>query len=145
MTLDLASRKTRVLETEAGASTSGLTWAPDGRGVVIGSAGRTRFALLYVPLQGQSKPLDVRRPLVMNPVQANDGKTLMFLVENRNRNLAEAGPSGQPTPVFPSRQRNTFTALSPDGQQLAFLQTAPATSRFGFPTARGPSFSNRRS
>lgn len=126
MTLDLASLKARVLETEPNASTSGLTWAPDGRGVVIGSAGRTNFVLLYVPLPmtlgGAPKPLDIKRQFPTNPVQANDGKTLMFLSLNRSRNFAEvSGNAGQPTPVFPAKQRNTFTALSADEKQLAFL------------------------
>jgi Tol biopolymer transport system component len=122
MTVDLKTLQTRVLFSEPSVSAGNVTWSPDGRGVVVGIVRRAGMFPLWVPLQGTPKPLDVKQPLVMNPVFAHDGKSLMVLSINRSRNLAEVtDDASEPQPVFQSKQRNTATAFSPDSRQLAFL------------------------
>jgi Tol biopolymer transport system component len=128
MTLELATLKTRVLMQEPNAAVSGLSWSPDGRGVVAGIVRRAGMFPLWVPLAGRPKALEVKLPLVMNPVFAADGKDLMVLTVNRSRNLSVVtGDSSEPQPVFQSRQRNTETAFSPDARQLAFLSDRSGT------------------
>lgn len=122
MTVDLKTLRTRVLLSEPSVTTGGVTWSPDGRGVVVGIVRRASVFALWVPLHGSPKELNVKLPFVMNPVFAADGKNLMVLSVNRSRNLAEVTEeSSEPQLVFPSRQRNTATAFSPDTRQLAFL------------------------
>jgi Tol biopolymer transport system component len=94
MTVDLGARTERVFYTEPNATTSGLTWVPDGGGVVIGSVRRGGYTLLYIPLHGQPKVLDVKHPIPLNPVFANDGKTLMFLAANRTRKAGDCALVG---------------------------------------------------
>jgi Tol biopolymer transport system component len=128
MTVDLATLKTRVLMQEPNAAAGGLSWSPDGRGVVVGLVRRAAAFPMWVPLKGIPKELDVKLPFLMNPVFAADGKDLMVLTINRSRNLAEVtADSSEPQPVFESRQRNTETAFSPDTRQLAFLSDRSGT------------------
>jgi Tol biopolymer transport system component len=123
MTLNLKTLRTQVLETEPYVTPSGLTWSPDGQGVVVGINRRKGTTLLWVPLQGTPAVLNVDKlPFVMNPVFSADGKTLMVLSVNRSRNLAAVSPdSPQPQTIFPSKLRNAATAFSPDTRQIAFL------------------------
>lgn len=128
MTVDLATLKTRVLLREQNAAAGGLSWSPDGRGVVVGLVRRAAAFPMWVPLKGSPKELEVKLPFVINPVFAADGKDLMVLTVNRSRNLAEVtGDASEPQPVFQSRQRNTATAFSPDTRQLAFLSDRSGT------------------
>jgi Tol biopolymer transport system component len=145
MVLDLRTLRTRVLETEPNDAQSGLTWSPDGSGLVVGINRRKGFRLLWVPLQGGAKELDVRAPIVLNPVFARKHKGLMVLFADRTRNLAEvAGDTGDPKPVFPSRLRNTETAFSPDARQLAFLSDRSGTFEVWMAQRSGESFSQPR-
>lgn len=141
MSVDLKTRKEQVLETEPDANTSGLTWSPDGSGVVVGIAHRGIYALRWIPLHGQPKQLDVKMPIVMNPVFSRDGKSLMVLQVNRSRNLAEMTDGAhEATPVFQSKQRNTFNALSPDASRLAFLSDRSGTFELWTSVRQGTSF-----
>ena len=141
MTVDLETLKTRVLETEPAASTTGLSWSPDGSGVVTGVIRRRMYLVLWVPLHGKPKELDVRMPIPLNPVFSGDGKSLMVLAVNRSRNLAEvSGGSNQPGAVFQSKLRNTFNALSPDGSQLAFLSDRSGGFELWLSARQGSSF-----
>ena len=141
MSVDLKTRSEKVLEIEPDANTSGLTWAPDGSGVVAGIAHAGIYALRWIPLHGQPRQLDVKMPFVMNPVFSRDGKSLMVLQVNRSRNLAEMRDGARDaTPVFQSKQRNTFNALSPDASQLAFLSDRSGTFELWTSVREGTSF-----
>ena len=60
MVLDLHSGSTRVLETEPNHTASGVTWAPNDSGVVVGVVRRAAApSLLWVPLQGAPRLLTV--------------------------------------------------------------------------------------
>ncbi len=128
MTVDLTTLKTRVLMQEKNAAAGGLSWSPDGRGVVVGLVRRAAAFPMWVPLEGSPKELDLKLPFVLNPVFAANRKDLMIISVNRSRNLAEVtGDGSEPQPVFESRQRNTATAFSPDTRQLAFLSDRSGT------------------
>jgi Tol biopolymer transport system component len=145
MTVDLATLKTRVLLQEQNAAAGGLSWSPDGRGVVVGMVRRAAAFPMWVPLKGSPKELDVKLPFVINPVFAADGKDLMVLSVNRSRNLAEVtGDASEPQPVFQSRQRNTATAFSPDTRQLAFLSDRSGTWEVWIAQRQGTHFVSPR-
>ncbi len=142
MTLNLKTLRTQVLHTEPYVTPSGLTWSPDGQGVVVGVNRRNGTALLWVPLHGTPAALNVDKlPFIMNPVFASDGKTLMVLSVNRSRNLAEVSPdSPQPQTILPSKLRNTASAFSPDTRQIAFLSDRSGTFEVWLARRTGTTF-----
>lgn len=145
MRLDLASGKVAVLAKEPNVTASGLTWAHDGQGVVVGVNRRRGWALLWVPLHGRPRELEVNLPIVMNPVFSSDGNSLMVLAVNRSRNLAKVvGKDGTSQPVFLSRQRNSASAFSPDGKQLAFLSDRSGEFEVWLADRQGTSFTEPR-
>ncbi|HEX4651791.1 MAG TPA: hypothetical protein VH250_09860 [Granulicella sp.] len=142
ITLDLKTLQTQVLETEPNVTPSGLTWSPDGQGVVVGVNRRKGTALLWVPLHGAPTPLNVDKlPFIMNPVFAADGKSLMVLSVNRSRNLAAVSlHAPKPQTIFPSKLRNTASAFSPDTQQIAFLSDRSGTFEVWIARRSGTTF-----
>jgi Tol biopolymer transport system component len=146
MVLDLKSGKARVLETEPSHAPSGITWAHDGSGVVVGIVRRESApGLLWVPLQGAPRVLDVRLPGLLNPVFTGDGKALMVLSSNRNRNIAEvSGDETTPDPIFRTKQKNSFSALSPDTHRLAFLSSLSGSFEVWISERQGKTFSSPR-
>jgi Tol biopolymer transport system component len=122
MRVDLETLATTVLAGGLNYAASGLTWSPDGRGVVVGVNHNAKgTALLWVPLHGEPHELVTNFPVYINPVFSADGKSLMVLKVNRSRDLNVVIGQGQPEPLFRSKQRNAATALSADGQSLAFI------------------------
>jgi len=120
--VDLKTLASTVLASGLNYAASGLTWSPDGRGVVVGVNHNAKgTGLLWIPLHGESRELLTNYPSYINPVFSSDGKSLMVLKMNRSRDLNVVIGQGQPEPLFHSRQRNAATALSSDGQSLAFI------------------------
>ena len=121
MTLDLASGKTQVLATEPNLATSGITWAPGDRALVLSVNRAGRSSLQELPLQGSPRDMLLRLPSVIYPMFTGDGQSLMFLNADRTRSLVQVRGDAAPAPLFTTKQRNTFSGSSADGQRLAFL------------------------
>jgi Tol biopolymer transport system component len=122
MIVDLKTLETNVLTSGLNYAASGLTWSPDGRGVVVGVNHNAKgTALLWVPLHGVPRELATNFPVYINPVFSANGKSLMVLKVNRSRDLNVVIGQGKPEPLFRSRQRNAATALSADGRSLVFI------------------------
>jgi len=124
MTLDLRTHRQGVLAAHWDVHTSGMTWSPDGQGVVLSRQHDARWQPWWVPLHGEPKPLSVNLTVALNPVFASDGHTLMVTSVNRIQSIVLANEDTQgaaPQLLFRTTQRDIGAKFSPNGSRIAFL------------------------
>jgi Tol biopolymer transport system component len=124
MTLDLATRRQKVIAAGWDVHTNGMAWSPDGRGVVLSRQHDARWQPWWVPLHGAARPLAVNLPVALNPTFAGDRHTLIVTSVNRIQNIvmsSEDAKETAPQMIFRTTRRDVGAKFSPDGSRIAFL------------------------
>lgn len=124
MQVDLKTHRQTTVASHLSLPTNGLTWSPDGHGMVISRQEPNKpWALWWISLSGISRQLPVALESPQAPVFTPDGTTLMVLSVDRSQSLAvvtDENPS-MPHELFTSHQHDLSVAFAPDGRDAAFL------------------------
>ena len=127
MTLDLRTGQVRLVAALGQVHTDGLSWSPDGKGLLLSIIRKERWSPWWVPLQGEPRPLTVNLSFVLNPTFIDGGKSIMATWVNQAQNLVMApegepgGASRKPEVLFRTTQLDSLGKFSPDGSRIAFL------------------------